>query len=55
MCQVPSRYWTQYAYCGLGQPLALAVKFTIDPPVTVVLDGERLALVQPVSVIVLEP
>jgi hypothetical protein len=44
MCQLPSRYWTQYSYCGLGQPLALALKLTVDPAGWVALGGERLAL-----------
>jgi len=55
MFQLPSGNWTQYWYCGLEQPVELAEKCTVDPNVAEVLDGERVALVQPVSVIVLEP
>src|SRR5260370_1210742 len=44
MFQLPSRYWTQYSYCGFGQPLALAVKATIEPAGWVALAGDRLTL-----------
>src|SRR4029077_4803183 len=55
MCQVPSVYWTQYSYCGLEQPVDVAEKCTVAVTCWVALAGDRLALVQPANVTVLEP
>jgi hypothetical protein len=43
MCQVPSRYWSQYSNWGLEHPDAVAVRWTVTPAACAVVAGERVA------------